>query len=673
MAMLQMQRIFIYALKRDRKPILELLQRRGVLELDDTIPEDQVFRKMDVSHVRVDLEKNVHLASEALEVLSHYVPLKTSMFDSLRGRKEVSTEAYQGFYEKYKPTVHITTTIIALAKEIAELKAEILRLEAQVEILKPWTSLDIPISFEGTKHTKAFIGTLPKEMTLEGIYTELAEFTPINVDIISSAKEQTCIFILCPTEMSDTVYDKLRGMDFSLPGITSDKAPADQLTDLQQKIQEAEAAIKSAENEIIAMAQYREDIMFLCDYDRMRSDKYEVIGQLSQTENIFVISGYIPEKEVKNLSDTITKNYMVGIEVEEPSSQEDVPVILKNNGFSQPLESVVQGFSLPGSGEIDPTTVMSLFYYLLFGIMLADAGYGILMAGACGFFLLRYRKTMELSTKNFLSMFFYCGISTTFWGVMFGSYFGDLFDVIATTFFGATKVPIIPPLWFFPVNKPMQMLTFSMALGILHLLVGLIIKMYQLYKQKDYIAILYDAVSWFALILSSVVLLMSLDMIKKILGLTVGITPAIVNIASIVAILSCVIIVLTNGRESRNPLKRFLKGAYALYGITGYLSDVLSYSRLLALGLASGIIGNVINKMAAMPANMSIGPFLFAIIVVGGHTLNIAINALGAYVHTNRLQYVEFFGKFYEGGGRTFRPFAVKTKYYKVKESVKNE
>ena len=152
------------------------------------------------------------------------------------------------------------------------------------------------------------------------------------------------------------------------------------------------------------------------------------------------------------------------------------------------------------------------------------------------------------------------------------------------------------------------------------------------------------------------------------------IPSAMKKVSVIVAIVAAGIIVLTNGRESKNPFKRFLKGAYALYGITSYLSDVLSYSRLLALGLATSIIGSVINKMAPMTANITlIGPFIFIVIVIFGHLLNVAINLLGAYVHTNRLQYVEFFGKFYEGGGRSFHPFNMKTKYYKVKESIKNE
>jgi V/A-type H+-transporting ATPase subunit I len=158
-------------------------------------------------------------------------------------------------------------------------------------------------------------------------------------------------------------------------------------------------------------------------------------------------------------------------------------------------------------------------------------------------------------------------------------------------------------------------------------------------------------------------------MIKNILGITFELPKIVVQASAVLAVLSSVIIVLTNGRESKNPFKRFLKGAYALYGITGYLSDVLSYSRLLALGLASGVIASVINKMAGMASKGIIGAILMIVILFAGHTINFAINILGAYVHTNRLQYVEFFGKFYEGGGRAFSPFHMRTKYYKVKES----
>ena len=468
MAMLQMQRIYIYALKKDRKPILEMLQRRGVLEISDTIPEDLIFHKADVSHTRASFEKIINAGKEAVEILDRYVPEKKSMLSSLSGRKEVSVEVYHEFKSKYEKTVRTANHIIAYAKEIAELKAEILKLETQSEMLVPWTGLDIPISFAGTKRTKSFIGTLPNEWSLETVYEKLADYMPINVDVISASKEQTCIFVLCTMNHSEAVYDKLRSIDFTHPSITSDKAPAQQMEEYNNRIMEARAEIFKAEEEIIAFAEFREDLLFLQDYDRMRSDKYEIIGQISQSKNIFIVTGYIPEQEIKSLEDSLKNEYWIAIETETPAEDEDVPILLKNNRFSQPVEAIVDGFALPAKGEIDPTMIMSLFYYLLFGIMLADAGYGLLMIAACGLCLMKFGKTMERSMNNFLTMFLYAGISTTFWGVMFGSYFGDLFDVIATTFFGVENVPIISPIWFFPVNEPMRMLAFSMGLGLIH-------------------------------------------------------------------------------------------------------------------------------------------------------------------------------------------------------------
>jgi V/A-type H+/Na+-transporting ATPase subunit I len=668
MAMLQMQRIFIYALKKDRKPILELLQRRGVVEINDILPEDSVFHKTDVSHAKVSFEKNIASVKEAIGILNHYVPEKKSMLSALNGRKEVSAQVYEAFKDKYEATLHIVNRIIADSKQIAENKAEILKLQAQVDILTPWINLDIPLSFAGTKYTKSFLGTLSKEWTLEAIYEILADYMPVNVDIISASKEQTCIFVLCQKDKADKVFETLRANDFSYPSISSDKSPAEQLAYLKNQMKEAELAIEEAEKEIKAFEASREDILFLQDYETMRSEKYDVIGHLLQTKNVFVMSGFIPEKDSKSTMDELNGQFELLVETEEPKEEDDVPVLLKNNGFSGPLEGVLGGYSLPGKGEVDPTMVMSLFYYMLFGLMLSDAGYGALMAIGCAYGLIKFKKTLEPSMRNTLKMYLYCGISTVFWGAMFGSYFGDIVDVVSETFFGH-KVTI-PPLWFFPVNEPMRMLSFAMLVGLIHLLTGLGMKFYQLLRQHDFKSILYDVVSWFVLIVSSTILLLSMKMMKDILGISLTIPAVVANASGILAGLSAVAIVLTNGRESRNPFKRFLKGAYALYGITGYLSDVLSYSRLLALGLATGVIGSVINKMAAMTAGAPLGPLWFIIVVVGGHALNIAINALGAYVHTNRLQYVEFFGKFYEGGGRMFQPFGMKTKYYKVKEKM---
>lgn len=667
MAVLQMQRIIICALKKERKQILEYLQRRGVVEIDNILTEDSVFQRTDVSVAKNGLDKNINFANDAIKILDQYIQEKKSMLSALNGRIEVSKDTYDAFHTKYDKTLKTAHRIIALSKEIAENKAEILKFEAQIEMLTPWVGLDIPLNFSGTKSTKSFIGTLPNPWTLDAIYEKLADQTPLNVDIISTSKEQTCIFVLCTRDKENAVFELLRDMNFAYPSNNFDRAPSEQLEILQSKIANAQASIEKAKEDIVAYEAEKEDLLFLQDYEVMRSEKYEVIGHLVQSKNVFVITGFIAEKEVKAIEEELSSQFNVSIQFEQPSEEEEVPILLQNNGFSKPLEGVVAAYSPPGKGELDPTFIMSLFYYLLFGLMLSDAGYGAIITIGCAFALIKYKKTMEDSMRNTIRMYLFCGISTVFWGILLGSYFGDIVDVVSSTYLGYTAT--IPALWFIPLTQPMRMLTFSMLLGIIHLFAGLFMKLYQLLKQKEYKAALYDVVLWLVLLTSSVVLLLSMDMITGILGVTFKVPASIANVASMLAILAAVGIVLTNGRESKHPFKRILKGLYALYGISGYLSDVLSYSRLLALGLATGVIATVINKMAAMAGGMPVaGPIIFIVILIFGHVLNLGINALGAYVHTNRLQYVEFFGKFYEGGGRLFNPFTSKTKYYKIKE-----
>lgn len=670
MALLKMQRIYIYALKKDEDRILELLQRRGVIEVRSMLKEDSIFHREDVTQAKESSEKNIAAATQALEILNSYVKVNKSLLSALQGRKEIPEEDYKSFSEKHESVLGIAKRIVTLSKKIAEEKAELIRLQTQTEILKPWVNLDIPLNFEGTKYTAGFIGALPGARSLEEIYEKLAPYMPLDVEIISSTKEQTCIFVLCTNDFKDKVFETLRGMDFTLPSLFIDKSPAEQLIELEKQIEETKGRIDNSLEEMKSYDNNRDDLYLLLDYEAVRTEKYEAIGKMLQSKNVFIITGFIPEKDAKQIEEELTSQFTLAVEVTEPKKKDDVPVLYKNNGFSEPLESTVNSFSPPGKGEIDPTMVMSLFYYMLFGLMFSDAGYGFIMAAGCAFALIKFRDTLERPMKNTLKMYLYCGLATVFWGVVFGSYFGDIFDVVATTFFGVEKVPVIPALWIYPVEKPMLMLTFCMAVGIIHLLTGLAVKGYQMAKQKDYIGIIYDVVFWFVLLISCIILLLSMKMIKDILGIDVSIPDIAVKISSILALVSAVGIILTNGRESKNPFKRFLKGLYALYGISGYLSDILSYSRLLALGLATGVIGSVINKMAAMTAGGILGPVIFTVIVVAGHALNIGINALGAYVHTNRLHYVEFFGKFYEGGGTLFKPFEMNTKYYKIKDKI---
>jgi len=666
MAVLQMQRIYICAMKKNRKKILEYLQRQGVIEISETIAENSVFKKADVSSAEVLLKKNITSARDAVVALEKFVPEKKPMLSVLNGRNEVSTKAYDDFYAKYDDTLRVASRINFLVKQIAEQKAEIIKIETQNEILTPWMDLDIPLNFNGTKYTSSFIGSIPSSMSLEMIYELLAESIPVNVDIISTSREQTCVFVLCQKSKADEVSNTLRAVGFTIASNTIDIAPARQKESYEKQIDNFKQQIVFAQEEIESYNTYKSAILFLEDYDTVRAEKYEVISQLMHSKSVFILKGFIPDRDKEFIETELTNKYEAAVEFEQPSNDEEVPVLLKNNAFAEPLESTVEAYSLPGKGEIDPTMTMSLFYYVLFGLMLSDAGYGAIVAGFCGFALIKFRKKLEHPMRKTLKMYFFCGVSTIFWGVMFGSYFGDILDVASATFFEA-KVSI-PALWFFPVSQPMKMLMFSLAIGIVHLFSGLGMKLYTLLKAKQYKDAFYDVGLWLLILTGSIVLLLSSKIMTDMFAVSLSIPAIVITAAKAVAILSAVGIVLTSGRDSKNPVKRIMKGLYGLYNLTGYLSDVLSYSRLLALGLATGVIASVINAMASMTGSGVVGAIAFTVICVGGHALNLGINALGAYVHTNRLQYVEFFGKFYDGGGRKFNPFSIKTKYYKFRE-----
>ncbi|SDM60798.1 V-type ATP synthase subunit I [Acetanaerobacterium elongatum] len=672
MAVVTMHRVNICALKKDRKRILEELQRLGVVEVCDSQGGEQ-FEKTDTAEARTIFEKNAQQARQAALILDDYVPEKKSLLASLEGRKTLSLADYDAYSAERDEVLRVAYRLTALEKEIAEKKADIIKLEGQIEALSPWLALPVSLRYGGTKHTAAFIGSVSEEMPLEAIYARLAEAAPeldaVNVDILTLSKEQTCVMATSHKQQAQALEEAMRAIGFARPASLPPLPPAEQQHVLEGEVLAAKEAIEDAQNEIISYAGTRNAMRFMVDYFTLRGEKYRMLDKLAQSKHTFVLSGYVPVTAEKLLRERLELNFDAALEFYDPAEEEDVPVLLKNNAFSAPVEGVLESYSLPAKGEIDPTGIMSVFYYILFGLMLSDAGYGLLLVLGCGLLLWRF-KNMEEGTKRSLRMFFYCGISTVIWGILFSSYFGDVVNVVSKTFFG-NEVGI-PPLWFNPTQDPMRMLLFSFALGIVHLFFGLSIKFYMLLKAKQFKDALFDVVFWYLLVGGLIVLALATPQFSQIMNVPFTLPALAGTISSVLAGIGAVGIVLTGGRESRNWFKRILKGLYSLYNISGYLSDILSYSRLLALGLATGVIASVVNQMGSMGGKSIFGVILFVLVFLAGQAINFGIEVLGAYVHTNRLQYVEFFGKFYEGGRRKFEPFAVNTKYYKFKEDVSN-
>ncbi|MDE5570363.1 MAG: V-type ATP synthase subunit I, partial [Ruminococcus sp.] len=325
------------------------------------------------------------------------------------------------------------------------------------------------------------------------------------------------------------------------------------------------------------------------------------------------------------------------------------------------VEGITKMYAVPSKSDVDPTPVMSFFYYLFFGMMLSDAGYGLLMV--IGTMIALKKFNLENSMRKTLIMFRNCGISTVIWGALFGSWFGDIVQIVGREFFGREIESTA--MWFEPLDDPIKLLLFSFALGIVHLFVGVGVSFKMTWDDGRKLDAFLDTVPIYLTILGVAPLAASI---------LTEVPQVFTSIGMYVMIFGIVLLILTAGRTSKNIFGKLFGGLYALYNTaTGWLSDILSYSRLLALGLATGSIASVINLIGTMPENKVIKLILLVVVFIVGHTANLAINLLGAYVHTDRLQFVELFGKFYTGGGREFNPFTVNTQYIKFKEENINE
>ncbi len=661
MAKIRLVQFEIISLLSESKRITDYLQKLGSVELDDV--DDDALLKYDTSAIVSQYDKKHRTVTEAINILNRYCSIKKSLLDSFTDFKEIAYDEYKLMCDKVSSFEEICNDVINLNNKIKETHNEISDIQRVYDYHSNWQKLDIPMASKRTLSTNIFIGTFNRELNEEEIIRLInqadEELKEVAVEVISSGPLLTCAVIMCHNSCAERLDSVLKAVGFTVPEKTQPQVASKTADECQLKIKELSKKIDEYEARLRAYSDSYDNLRFLSDYYTAQKDKYETVEKTASTQSVYVLRGYMPERIAEEVKFAIEQKFTCQVEFSEPDYEiDDVPVLIENGMFAGGVESITDMYSSPSNNDIDPNPIMAFFYYVFFGFMLSDAGYGILMIIFA--IVARAKFKVKGNSLKFANMVFFCGISTVFWGAMFGGWFGDLIPTIATNFLGYETGPDLA-IWMDPIGNSMNLLLYCLGFGIIQLFAGLLIHGFMLIKRKEYVAAFCDTlpviifVSGFAIIGAGLMT----ELPQKISSLGVPLLAA-----------GAVLIILTAGRSAKNILGKLGGGLYCLYTVaTGYVGDILSYSRLLALSLVTGVVASAVNLLASMLGNI----FAFIPIFIFGHILNIAINLIGTYVHTNRLQYVEFFSKFYEGSGRVFTPFRINSKYYTIKEEKKYE
>ncbi len=671
MAKLKMKTVRIISLRQDRKRLLEHLQDSALMQITKSEKSREGFRRVNVSPQMQVFERNVELTEQALKILDDVKPEKAGLLASFKGRREIDPDEIGVIASNAKQVIEVCSRITELDKECSDNAAERIRVNTQLAQLESWKKLDIPMNTTGTKSTAVFIGSFPEQYNTERLKTALAAENPkleFETEIQFSEPGITNAVIFAPQSQKTMAEDALRALGFARPMSPTHKIPKDKAELLKKKSQRLLEEDKAAQEEIASFDEMRDKIKATQDYFRFRADKYNVINHLDHSKHVFIIEGFVPEEDCEKLETLCCRVATCVVEFGEAG--DDAPVKLKNNKFAEPAQGILTMYSSPGKTDIDPTPVLAFFFYFFFGMMFSDAGYGILLVIGTGLLIKLFKPDKKMHSN--LKLFQYCGIFTTLWGLAYGSIFGDA-PAALYNLFANPKTQVVmahsisnmndptPAILPWPVIDPQKdalvLMVISIAFGLVHILVGMSCKFIMCMKQKDYAGAFFDTGLWMLMLIGFAVLALGLFM-----------APVLVTVGAVTAIACAVGLILTQGRGKKGIVGKAVGGLASLYDITSYISDLLSYSRLLALGLTTGVMAQVFNKLATMMGTNILGIVFLLVILIAGHLINIGLNALGSYVHTMRLQYVEMFSKFYEGGGKEFEPFSLNSKYIKIQE-----
>jgi len=640
MAVARMRKVTLFASQDLKEGIFEKLRDLGTMQVTaEAVRTDRIYDDGEARGLSERLSKLSYLKA----YFEKYNPVKKSFIDMFTGKKpEVSLAEFLDAVESYdiEGTVAIMKDHEALLKRIGD---ELTAIASEMGVLRPWSALDVPLESLGlSTHSESLLATVPLSSldVLEAKVAGLSVFYEKVWEERSEAGLWMAGLIDTPTSLAaliSSVGGSVALVKPSRPGTASDV-----LQNLERRVTDLEAQRAATLGDDAKMSEALISVMAVTDYYLDKKNLGEVQERVGRTHFTLVIEGWVRAKEMDAFRAAFAEMPLVEVVDEDPAEDDEVPVYLENHPIIRPFEVITNIFGYPKYNEIDPTPFLAPFFWLFFGICLGDAIYGIVLWVGCWYFL----KTQKLGDggQKLVRLIMYSGIATIIAGAATASWMSDLASALLP---GSAVERAVNGLAILnPVSDPLTMLIVSFGFGILQVWVGIGVKMLSFFRKKQYVEGILACGSWMVFL-------------PGLIAWAVSKTGAIQSsIPLYVMIAGALMVMYAASRGQKNILLKPFAGLYGLYATIGYFSDTMSYSRLLALGLASAIIGMVVNKIAVLVKDMVpvVGWVIMPVILIGGHVFNLVINVLGSFIHAGRLQFVEFFTKFFEGGGRPFKP-----------------
>ena len=658
MAIVKMKHLRLMLVRSQKEELLRELARLGcvqVTELGEALEEQEAQGLVRRESSEMTRLKTQQAALErAVELLDRYAPENKPL---LSAKPELESQVLlddDGLEEAKK----LAAALDEREDRIRRIGAEESRQRSLIESLTPWESLDLPLETEGTERCSVVLGSLSSRILPEDVEKALAgaaeeaELFPVSRD-----GSQQYVMLLAAKDQLAAAQECLRDFGFgavSLSGCTG--TAREGIAAARESLKTLAEEKKTLAGEIAAEAPRRQELKLAADRLSTKIAMAEAEERLYGTGSAVVLAGWVPEEREEELKQLLER-FECAWETSEPSEDEypQVPVKLKNNKFSNALNMVTNMYSLPAYGTVDANPIMAPFFILFYGLMMADMGYGLIMIAAA---LVAMKKIKPRGgTLAFCQLLLYAGISTFIMGALTGGFFGNAPEVVAKMFNPDTTWKGLPAL-FSPVRDSTLVLYGAMVLGVIHLNVGMIVSFLEKKRAGNVMDGIFEEGPLWVILLGGI--LLALDM----LGIVKSAALHYAGLA--ILILGGVMLLYGAGRHAKGFGKVTAAFGVIYSTLTGWFGDILSYSRIMALMLAGGVVAQVFNTIAAMPSakGVTVGSgIVFLLIFLVGHALNFGLNLLGCFVHDLRLQCLEFFGKFYQDGGKSFEPLEIRSKY----------